>query len=143
MTFTNAVKITLEKPELGPTLVALLGKDIKERARVETSTYFNTPESMKTLKESLKTLVSEGGPGVPVTLVSNPVTRDTVGRMFDSEQGHRIFSRYFTSDEGKLVLQAALGEKPKKARVVAINDDDDRKRAALLEDDFWSCTTEL
>ena len=29
MTFTNTVKITLEKPELAPTLLALLGKDIK------------------------------------------------------------------------------------------------------------------
>ena len=82
---------------------------------------------MQTLKESLKTLISGGGPGVPVTLVSNPVTRDTVGRMFDSEQGHQVLTRYFTSDQGKLVLQAALGGKSKKEHTVAINEDDNCK----------------
>ena len=30
MTFANAVKITLEKPEIVPILLALLGTDIKE-----------------------------------------------------------------------------------------------------------------
>ena len=30
MTFTNAVKITLEKPEIAPILLVLLGTDIKE-----------------------------------------------------------------------------------------------------------------
>ena len=88
MTFTNAVKITLEKPDIAPILLALLGKDIKERARVETSTYFSTPESMKALKLSLKTLISKGEPRIPVTLVSNTVTHDTIGRVFDSDQGH-------------------------------------------------------
>ena len=130
MTFTNALKVTLERPEVAPILLALLGTDIKERARVETTNYFNTPESMKALKLTLKTLISEGNPGIPVTLLSNTVTHDAVGRMFDSEQGHRVLTRYFSSSQGKSVLQDALNEKSKKDRNVVI-DMDDHKPAAL------------
>ena len=105
--------------------MAVIGSEIKERARVEMLTCFSTPGSKAALVKSLQDLIGDKNSGILVILSSNPVNHQTVGEILDSAVGCQILTHYLSSREGKKVLQDALGDKCDKEHIVAFKDNND------------------